>query len=68
MKRTVTMDDNLQFLMELEKLCQYSGIKNPLEKIGLRLKEEYYYGYEYIDDDDDSGGVIFDELEDGEIF
>ncbi|KAK1422762.1 hypothetical protein QVD17_18048 [Tagetes erecta] len=67
MKRTVTMDDNLSFLMELEKLCQYSGIKNPLEKIGLRLKDEYYYGYEYIDDDDDSG-VIFDEIEDGEIF
>ncbi|KAK9055950.1 hypothetical protein SSX86_027037 [Deinandra increscens subsp. villosa] len=68
MKRTVTMDDNLTVLMELEKLCQLSGIKNPLEKIGLRLKEEYYYGYEYIDDDDDDDGVIFDELEDGEIF
>ncbi|MFS8015959.1 putative chromatin remodeler Bromodomain family [Helianthus anomalus] len=67
MKRTVTMDDNLAVLMELEKLCQYSGIKNPLEKLGLRLKEEYYYGYEYIDDDEDNG-VIFDELEDGEIF
>ncbi|KAI3824534.1 hypothetical protein L1987_05996 [Smallanthus sonchifolius] len=67
MKRTVTMDDNLTVLMELEKLCKYSGIKNPLEKIGLRLKEEYYYGYEYIDEDDD-GGVIYDELEDGEIF
>ncbi|KAK9064310.1 hypothetical protein SSX86_015690 [Deinandra increscens subsp. villosa] len=66
MERTVTMDDNLAVLMELEKLCQYSGIKNPLEKLGLRLKEEYYYGYEYIDDGDD--GVIFDELEDGEIF
>lgn len=65
MKRTVTMDDNLTVLRELEKLCQYSGIKNPLEKLGLRLKEEYYYGYEYMDDDD---GVVFDELEDGEIF
>ncbi|KAI3800778.1 hypothetical protein L1987_28874 [Smallanthus sonchifolius] len=65
MKRTVIMDDNLAVLMELEKLCQYSGFKNPLEKIGLRLKEEHYYGYEYIDDDD---GVISDELEDGEIF
>nr|GEZ72475.1 DNA-binding bromodomain-containing protein [Tanacetum cinerariifolium] len=34
--------DNLTFLRELEKMCQYS--MNPLEKIGLRLKEEYYYG------------------------
>ncbi|XP_076888190.1 transcription factor GTE10-like [Bidens hawaiensis] len=68
MERTVTMDDNLTVLMELEKLCKNSGIKNPLELIGLRLKEEYYYGYdEYIDDDDD-GGVSFEELEDGEIF
>lgn len=66
MERTVTMDDNLTVLRELEKLCEISGIKNPLEKLGLRLKEEYYYGYEYIDDDD---AVIFDdELEDGEIF
>ncbi|XP_076957076.1 uncharacterized protein LOC143632437 [Bidens hawaiensis] len=69
MKRTVVMDDNLAVLMELEKLCQYSGIKNPLEKLGLRLKEEYYYGYEYVDDDDVvDNGVIFYELEDGEIF
>ncbi|KAL7593882.1 transcription factor GTE9 [Lactuca sativa] len=64
MERTVTMDDNLTVLRELEKLCEISGIKNPLEKLGLRLKEEYYYGYEYIDDDDDDD----DELEDGEIF
>lgn len=66
MTRTVIMDDNLAVLRELEKLCQYSGIKSPLEKLGLRLKEEYYYGYEYMDDDDN--GVILDELEDGEIF
>ncbi|XP_076892028.1 uncharacterized protein LOC143543642 [Bidens hawaiensis] len=67
--RTVTMDDNLAVLRELEKLCQYSWIKNPLEKLGLRLKEEYYYGYKYVDDDDevDNGGVLY-ELEDGEIF
>lgn len=63
MERTVTVDDNLTVLRELEKLCQYSGIKNPLEKLGLRLKDEYYYRYEYIDDDDGD-----DELEDGEIF
>ncbi|KAL8248260.1 hypothetical protein R6Q59_005128 [Mikania micrantha] len=67
MKRTVTMDDNLTVLMELEKLCQYSDFKNPLEMIGLRLKEEYYHGFEYIDEDDDDG-IIFDEIEDGEIF
>lgn len=65
MERTVIIGDNLTFLRELEKLCQYSGIKNPLEKIGLRLKEEYYYGYEYSDDDN---GILSDELEDGEIF
>nr|GEV92671.1 transcription factor GTE12-like [Tanacetum cinerariifolium] len=52
--------DNLTFLRELEKMCQYLG--NPLEKIGLRLKEEYYYGYEYSDDGND---IISDELEDG---
>nr|GEZ05185.1 hypothetical protein [Tanacetum cinerariifolium] len=51
--------DNLTFLRELEKMCQYS--RNPLEKIGLRLKEEYYYGYEYSDD---GNGIISDELED----
>ncbi|XP_076944049.1 uncharacterized protein LOC143614520 [Bidens hawaiensis] len=68
MGRTVIIDDNLAVLMELEKLCQYSGIKNPLEKLGLRLKEEYYYGYEYVDDDDEvDNGVVFYELEDGEI-
>lgn len=63
MERTAIIGDNLTFLRELEKLCQYSGIKNPLEKIGLRLKEEY--GYEYSDYDN---GIISDELEDGEIF
>lgn len=66
MSRTVTMDDNQMFLNELEKLCLWSGFKNTLEKIGLRLKDEYYYGNEYIDDDNDA--VMFDELEDGEIF
>nr|XP_043621102.1 transcription factor GTE12 [Erigeron canadensis] len=64
MKRTVVIDDNLLFLGELEKLCQYSGIANPLEQLGLRLKDEYYNGYEYIEDED---GDIFEELEDGEI-
>ncbi|XP_076928876.1 transcription factor GTE9-like [Bidens hawaiensis] len=68
MERTVTMDDNPTVLMELEKLCKNSGIKNPLELIGLRLKEEHYYGYDEYIDDDDEGGVSFDELEDGEIF
>ncbi|XP_071715201.1 transcription factor GTE12 [Rutidosis leptorrhynchoides] len=65
MKRTVIINDDLTFLRELEKLCQYSGFINPLEKLGLRLKEEYYYGYEYMDDDD---SVVYDDLEDGEIF
>nr|GEZ94537.1 hypothetical protein [Tanacetum cinerariifolium] len=51
--------DNLTFLRELEKMCQYS--RNPLEKMGLRLKKEYYYGYEYSDD---GNGIISDELED----
>nr|GFA29041.1 transcription factor GTE12-like [Tanacetum cinerariifolium] len=65
MERTVIIGDNLTFLRELEKMCQYSGLKNPLEKIGLRLKKEYHHGYEYSDDDN---GIISDELEDGEIF
>nr|GFA94848.1 transcription factor GTE12 [Tanacetum cinerariifolium] len=55
--------DNLTFLRELEKMCQYSG--NPLEKIRSCLKEEYYYGYKYSDD---GNCIISDELEDGEIF
>ncbi|XP_059289748.1 transcription factor GTE12-like [Lycium ferocissimum] len=75
MERTVEFEDNLKILRDLEKLCKcrseaenFTGNgdgftiilgDNPLERLGLCIKEDY------LDDDEDA--IVDGDWEDGEI-
>ncbi|KAL3376972.1 hypothetical protein AABB24_003410 [Solanum stoloniferum] len=78
MERTVEFEDNLKILRDLEKLCKccseaenLSGNgdgftiilgENPLERLGLCIKEDYLY-----DDEDEDAILSGGDWEDGEI-
>ncbi|CAH9121940.1 unnamed protein product [Cuscuta epithymum] len=73
MERTVDLDDNLKILKDLEKLCQcprsndilvygvgvnLSEARNPLERLGLYIKEEILQEEEAVLNEDGEEGEI----------
>lgn len=78
MEKTVEFEDNLKILRDLEKLCKccsdtdnFGGNgdgftiilgDNPLERLGLCIKEDYY-----LNDDEDEDAILNGDWEDGEI-
>lgn len=77
-EKTVEFEDNLKILRDLEKLCKccsdtdnFGGNgdgftiilgDNPLERLGLCIKEDYY-----LNDDEDEDAILNGDWEDGEI-
>lgn len=76
MEKTAEIDDNLEILKDLEMLrgsvfeaIEASHLGNPLERLGLFIKDDYLGGDDDDEaEDDDERAILSGDGEEGEIF